>query len=58
MSHIKFDYKTALPFVAQHEFDYLQPAVTAFDAALRAGSAPAPAFTPTITQKKKKKKKK
>ena len=34
MSHIKFDYKTALPFVALHEFDYLQPAVTAFDAAL------------------------
>ncbi|MGO2385351.1 MAG: glucose-6-phosphate isomerase, partial [Pseudolactococcus laudensis] len=45
MSHIKFDYKTALPFVAQHEFDYLQPAVTAFDAALRDGSGQGSDFT-------------
>ena len=45
MSHIKFDYKTALQFVAQHEFDYLQPAVTAFDAALRDGSGQGSDFT-------------
>ena len=45
MSHIKFDYKTALPFVVQHEFDYLQPAVTAFDAALRDGSGQGSDFT-------------
>src|SRR5574342_86349 len=45
MSHIKFDYKTALTFVAQHEFDYLQPAVTAFDAALRDGTGQGADFT-------------
>src|SRR5574338_1057524 len=45
MSHIKFDYQTALTFVAQHEFDYLQPAVTAFDAALRDGTGQGADFT-------------
>lgn len=44
MSHIKFDYKTALPFVAQ-QFDYLQPAVTAFDRRLCDGSGQGSDFT-------------
>ncbi|GFH40967.1 glucose-6-phosphate isomerase [Pseudolactococcus insecticola] len=45
MSHVKFDYKPALEFVSQHEFDYLQPAVSAFDKALREGTGQGSDFT-------------
>lgn len=44
MSHIKFDYTPVLPFVAEHEFDYMQATVTALDKQLREGTGPGADF--------------
>ncbi|MDR1567313.1 MAG: glucose-6-phosphate isomerase [Streptococcaceae bacterium] len=44
MSHVKFDYTPAFPFVAEHEIAYLQPTITALDKQLREGTGPGADF--------------